>query len=97
MSKNDPAWYDELSRKNRDRVDQTLHFLLMGFIPSIFLTAAPSFAYAWNREFIEQAPIERIEDTARDMKFVMMGAVCGQAIHTAAIAFVITTLLLNQS
>jgi hypothetical protein len=80
----DPKWYDDMSRKNRDRVDQALHFVVIGFLPSILVTAAPSFAYVWWREFVHQAPIDRIDDTIRDIKFCMMGAVCGQVIHTAA-------------
>ena len=80
----DPQWYQDLSRKNRDRVDQALHFTVMGFLPSCLLSAAPSFAYVWDREFVAQLPIKRIEDTARDMKFVMLGACCGQVVHTAA-------------
>lgn len=80
----DPVWYDSLSRENRDRIDQFLHFTLMGLLPSALLSAAPSFAYMWHREFVKQAPIERIDDTARDMKFCMIGACVGQIIHTAA-------------
>ena len=83
MSDKDPEWYDKLSRKNRDRVDQALHFVLMGFLPSLVLSAAPSFAYMWHREFVKQAPIERIDDTARDMKFCMIGACVGQVFNTA--------------
>ena len=80
----DPDWYQALSRQNRDRIDQFLHFLLMGLLPSMVLSAAPSFAYMWHREFVAQAPIERIDDTARDMKFCMIGACVGQVIHTGA-------------
>jgi hypothetical protein len=83
MSDKDPEWYDNLSRKNRDRVDQAAHFVVFGFLPSCFLSAAPSFAFMWWREFVKQAPIERIDDTARDMKFTMIGACVGQVVNTA--------------
>ena len=79
----DPKWYKKLSRENRDRVDQAAHLVVMGFLPSCLLSAAPSFAFMWHREFVKQAPIERIDDTARDMKFCMIGAVLGQVVHTA--------------
>jgi hypothetical protein len=46
----------------------------------------------WWREFVKQAPIERIDDTARDLKFTMIGACCGQAVHTAGMIALIVLL-----
>jgi hypothetical protein len=64
-------------------VDQTLHFVLIGFLPSILFSAAPSFAYTFWREFVKQLPIDRLDDTIRDTKFCMIGACVGQVFHTA--------------
>lgn len=74
-------WYEALSRENRDRVDQALHFLA-AFVIACAVSAAGAWSWAHNREFFAQAPIERIEDTERDMRFMLFGAGAGQIVHT---------------
>lgn len=78
----DPDWYRRLSRRARDAWDQAGHFgMCFG------LAAVGSAAAAWGfmhwREFVKQAPIERIDDTERDSRFGVYGAAVGQVIHTA--------------
>lgn len=73
------AWYDDLSRPQRDAIDQTLH-VAAGFMIASLGTAAAAWAWAHWREFKVQAPIERIEDTRRDMRFVLYGATGGQIV-----------------
>lgn len=72
----DPKWYQKLSKEEQERIDQTAHFF-MGF----FLSAAASPVAAWwlfhVREFIWQAPVERVNDTEKDMRFGLYGATVG--------------------
>ena len=56
-------WYDALSRSQRDAIDQTLHFIFLGLVPAAIATAAASWGLNHWREFVKQAPIERIADT----------------------------------
>ena len=77
----DPAWYAALSREERDRVDQALHVaggVLMGLVFADRL-------FVWWREFVAQAPIERLEDTKRDMLFWGIGGTIGNVIQVAAL------------
>lgn len=74
-------WYDNLDRDERDVVDQILHFLAGFGIASVGSTAA-AWEWAHRREFIHQAPIERINDTQRDMRFKLHGAWVGQIVWT---------------
>jgi hypothetical protein len=69
----DPRWYKHLSRQARDVVDQTLHVLWFGSV-SLFLSPSIAWAWAHYREFHAQAPIERIDDTERDLRFSVFGA-----------------------
>lgn len=85
-------WYDGLSRTGRDRVDQTLHFLA-GFGIASVGTAAAAWEWAHRREFIEQAPIERIGDTERDMRFVLYGAWGGQVVWTGWVCWATTAVV----
>lgn len=73
----DPDWYDRLSHSGKDTVDQALHFL-MGFALALVGTAAAAWAVFHWREFFEQAPIQRVYDTERDMRFGLIGAAVGQ-------------------
>lgn len=86
------GWYDGLSRAGRDRVDQTLH-VLAGFGIASLGTAAAAWEWAHRREFIEQAPIERVGDTQRDMRFVLYGAWGGQVVWTAWTTTVVVLLV----
>lgn len=79
------AWYDGLPRSKRDAVDQALH-VAAGFAIASLGTAAAAWGWAHWREFQVQAPIERIEDTRRDMRFVLYGAVGGQVVNLALFA-----------
>lgn len=72
--------YEDLSRTQRDIVDQTLHFLA-GLAIATVGTAAAAWAWSHHREFVQQAPIERIYDTERDDRFVLYGAALGQGIN----------------
>ncbi len=75
-------WYeDHLDRRGRDAVDQCLH-LAGWFLIACLGTAAAAWAVAHWREFVSQAPIERIDDTERDMRFMLVGACLGQVVHT---------------
>jgi hypothetical protein len=85
-------WYDGLSRAGRDRIDQTLHFLAAFGIASLG-TAAGAWEWAHRREFVEQAPIERIGDTQRDMRFMLYGAWVGQVVWTAWTTTVVVLLV----
>lgn len=84
----DPRWYQSLSREGRDRVDQTLHVAL-GFVLALIGSAALAWGFFHWREFVQQAPIERIEDTRRDMRFGVYGAVAGQVVFTAWTTWVV--------
>lgn len=77
----DPKWYRRLSRRARDAWDQTGHFWLGLVIASVGSGAAAWAFFHW-REFDQQAPVERIADTQRDMRFGVYGAAVGQVIHT---------------
>ena len=86
--KSDPEWYDRLSHAGKDAVDQALHFL-MGLGISSVGSAAAAWAFFHWREFVEQAPIQRVYDTERDMRFGLIGACFGQVIQAVAIAAII--------
>lgn len=76
-------WYEEkLDRRGRDRVDQTLH-VVGWFLLAAVGSAALAWAVAHHREFVRQAPIERIDDTERDMRFMLIGSAAGQVVHSA--------------
>lgn len=75
----DPKWYSRLSRRGRDAVDQAGHFLMCFAIASI-LGAGAAWAFMHWREFYEQAPVERVDDTERDMRFGIFGAIAGQPV-----------------
>lgn len=85
-------WYEGLSRAGRDRVDQTLH-VLAGFGIASLGSAAAAWEWAHRREFIEQAPIERIWDTQRDMRFVLYGAWGGQVVWTGWVCWATTAVV----
>ena len=59
--------------QDRDKVDQALHFL-MGVAMGLSFTVL----LLWWREFRQQAPIERIGDTGRDIRFSLIGVTVGQ-------------------
>ena len=81
----DPKWYDRLSHDGKDAVDQALHFLMgLGF--SVVGTAAAAWAFFHWREFFQQAPIQRVYDTERDMRFGLFGAVLGQGLQLGWLA-----------
>jgi hypothetical protein len=75
-------WYEGLDRAGRDAVDQTLH-AGAGFGIAALGSSWAAWAWAHRREFVVQAPIERIEDTQRDMRFMLYGAGVGQVVFTA--------------
>lgn len=81
-------WYDGLTRRQRDAIDQTGHFLL-GLVFASLGSAALAWAFFHRREFLEQAPIERIHDTERDMAFGLSGACWGQVVHSLAIVWIV--------
>jgi len=76
-------WWNRLPRGVREPIEQTLHFVFLGLVPAALGTAAAAWALNHWREFYHQAPIERIDDTERDMRFALYGAVVGQAVNTA--------------
>lgn len=78
------SWYDRLDRAERDYVDQAGHFTL-GFILGFFLPGWVSWAICHHREFVRQAPIQRIDDTERDMFFWQLGTIGGWFARWAAI------------
>ncbi|MDX2018220.1 MAG: hypothetical protein SFY95_11375 [Planctomycetota bacterium] len=75
----DPRWYARLSRRARDAWDQAGHFG-MCFALASALGAGAAWAFMHWREFFDQAPIERIDDTERDMRFGLFGALAGQLV-----------------
>lgn len=77
----DPGWYKRLSRRARDAWDQTGHFGMCFGIASV-ASGAAAWGFMHWREFNQQAPIERIADTRRDMRFGVYGAAAGQVIFT---------------
>jgi adenylosuccinate lyase len=83
-----PGWYQRLPRGARDGIDQTLHFL-GGFALALVFGDR---LFAWWREFVGQAPIERIEDTRRDYFFWALGGTVGHIAQVGAIvaAFVVS-------
>lgn len=90
-------WYeDRLDRGGRDLVDQTLHVLGWGLLAAVG-TAAAAWAVAHHREFVRQAPIERIDDTERDMRFMLIGAAIGQAVHTTWTTCLVIALVRSAS
>lgn len=81
MSSKDPKWYQRLSRKNRNRVDQAIHGVL-GFLGAfIFVDRLGS----WYREFVSQLPIERIADTKEDLLSYAIGGTLGDIVRTLLI------------
>lgn len=77
-----PGWYEKLPRKARDAWDQTGHFWMCFGIAAVG-SAAAAWGFMHWREFDAQAPIERIEDTRRDMRFGIYGAIPGQLVFSA--------------
>lgn len=69
-------WYDDLPREKRNAIDQTLH-VFAGFFLGFFLPGWASWAICHYREFVKQAPIERIADTEQDMRFWLLGTAMG--------------------
>lgn len=74
-------WYEGLTHDGKNRVDQALH-ALAGFGLAAVGSAALAWHWAHHREFVEQAPIERVWDTERDMRHVLYGAWAGQIFFT---------------
>lgn len=77
----DPRWYRRLSREARDAWDQAGHVAMCFGIASVG-SAAAAWGFMHWREFAQQAPIERIEDTRRDMRFGVYGAAAGQVVFS---------------
>jgi hypothetical protein len=72
MSKG-PGWFQALSKPVQEVIEQTLH-VLMG----VGLGLTCTVLVVWWREFVQQAPIERLEDTGRDILFTLAGVTVGQ-------------------
>lgn len=78
------AWYDSLSDAGRDCIDQTLH-TAAGFGLGLVLPSWASWAICHHREFVQQAPIERIEDLERDMRFWLIGTAIGWTVRAGLV------------
>lgn len=78
----DPKWYEALPDWAQEAVDQAAH-VAMGFGLAAVGTAAAAWAFFHWREFVQQAPIERVYDTERDMRFGIIGACVGQFVFWA--------------
>ena len=81
----DPGWYKRLPPSAREAVDQTGHAIL-GALGGLFCLDRP---LVWWREFVSQRPIERIDDTARDMWWFAVGGTIGQAALVAVLVGVL--------
>tara|TARA_Y100000361_G_scaffold87255_1_gene77517 strand:+ start:445 stop:690 length:246 start_codon:yes stop_codon:yes gene_type:complete len=70
---NDPQWYRDLTPQRQEAVDQIAH-LVCGLSLCALGGAYLSMVGLYAREFWVQWPVERIEDTKRDMAFWTAGA-----------------------
>lgn len=85
---NTPGWYQRLSHAGKDAVDQALHFLMGLGIASVGTAAAAWALFHW-REFYQQAPIQRVYDTERDMRWGLIGACVGQIVNAVALGAIV--------
>jgi hypothetical protein len=81
-------WYDGLTRRQRDAIDQTLHFAA-GFWLGLIFPGWVSWAICHDREFRIQLPIQRIDDTARDSEFWLIGTAVGWTARWTALVGVL--------
>ena len=69
----DPQWYRDLTPQRQEAVDQIAH-LVCGLSLCALGGAYLSMVGLYVREFWVQWPVERIEDTRKDMAFWTAGA-----------------------
>jgi hypothetical protein len=78
-----PKWFQELPKETQNNIEQAGHFL-WGFAESFVFADRIHF---WWREFVKQAPIERLWDTKADLLWFRIGGTCGDITKTALLVW----------
>lgn len=94
MANEDPEWYDDLPREEKDKIDQGLHWIIGLFsaftirallIPIPFIGSATNIVAVFVREIFLSGKIERIGDTVKDSRVWLTGAFLGDLIASVYI------------